>query len=184
MELTQMRFKNFVWPHNPRTYTISFDRSVAVHKIPFGRSLVEDLGMKGRTLSGEGEFVGENAYEQFKALASLFYENSPGLLVHPVWQNAWAYFTDLSLMQEPRKDYVRYRFSFQEAYPFVENAIRNVTKQGGGAKESLLHTVAEGETLWGVAARYGVTVEDLLASNPAIKNPNLIRVGQKVVVTR
>jgi LysM repeat protein len=33
-----------------------------------------------------------------------------------------------------------------------------------------------------VAGRYGATMEALLRANPAIKNPNLIQVGQQVVV--
>ena len=37
MELRPMQYKGFVWPHNPRTYTITYDRQVAVHKVPFGR---------------------------------------------------------------------------------------------------------------------------------------------------
>ena len=35
MELRPMQYKGFVWPHNPRTYTITYDRQVAVHKVPF-----------------------------------------------------------------------------------------------------------------------------------------------------
>lgn len=37
------------------------------------------------------------------------------MLVHPVWQTASAYFTELTLTQEPRDDYVAYRFTFCEA---------------------------------------------------------------------
>ena len=43
-------------------------------------------------------------------------------------------------------------------------------------------TVAQGDTLWAIAARYGVTLEELLAANPTISNPNRIQVGQKVVI--
>ena len=44
------------------------------------------------------------------------------------------------------------------------------------------HTVAQGDTLWRIALRYGTTLEELLAVNPAIKNPNIIVVGQEVVL--
>ena len=37
MLLTPMRYKNYIWPHNPATYSISYERQVAVHKVPFGR---------------------------------------------------------------------------------------------------------------------------------------------------
>ena len=31
-----MTFKTFVWPHNPRVYTITYERKMAVYKVPFG----------------------------------------------------------------------------------------------------------------------------------------------------
>ena len=42
--------------------------------------------------------------------------------------------------------------------------------------------MAGGDTLWGIAKRYDVALEELLRVNPGIKNPNLIRVGDKVVI--
>ena len=83
--LSPMRFKNFVWPHNPRVYSITFERKMAVHKIPFGRHRLQSLGQTRRVLKGQGEFAGEGAYDTFKKLASVFYEETPGVLVHPVW---------------------------------------------------------------------------------------------------
>lgn len=41
----------------------------------------------------------------------------------------------------------------------------------------MTHTVKRGENLTGIAKKYGVTVEALVASN-GIKDKNLIRVGQ------
>lgn len=107
MELTPMQYKSYVWPHNPRTYTIQYVRKVAVHKVPFGRYAMQDLGLGRRVMKGEGEFYGAGAYEEFKKLASVFYHSGPGTLIHPVWQSAKAYFVDLTLAQEPRQDYVR-----------------------------------------------------------------------------
>ena len=39
-----MQYKSYVWPHNPRTYTIQYVRKVAVHKVPFGRYAILSLG--------------------------------------------------------------------------------------------------------------------------------------------
>ena len=44
MELAPMRYKDFVWPHNPRTYTIEYRRAMGEHKVPFGRYHLQDLG--------------------------------------------------------------------------------------------------------------------------------------------
>ena len=42
--------------------------------------------------------------------------------------------------------------------------------------------MVRGDTMWGIARRYGVSLTDLIALNPQIKNPNLIYPGQKVRV--
>ena len=109
-----MRFKSFVWPHNPRTYTIEYQRSMALHKLPLGRFHLQNMGLTRRVMKGEGELIGPSAYSDFKELASLFYEETPGTLIHPVWQSSRAYFVELCLVQEPRQDYVKYRFVFWE----------------------------------------------------------------------
>ena len=111
MNLAPMRYKDYVWPHNPETYTISFKRQVAVAKVPFGRYGMQDLGMSYRVMEGEGVFAGKGAYDEFKKLASVFYQGGPGLLIHPVWQSANVYFVGLALAQEPKQDYVRYTFT-------------------------------------------------------------------------
>ena len=115
MRLTPMRYKDYIWPSNPGSYRISFRRVVAEHKLPFGRSVTQDLGQACRVLEGEGEFAGEGAYEEFKRLATVFYGGGAGVLVHPVWMTTRAYFTELEVVQEPLPDYVRYRFAFCEA---------------------------------------------------------------------
>ena len=164
MKLSSMRYKNYIWPNNPETYSISFTRSIAEHKIPYGRSVVQDLGMGCRRMEGEGEFFGENAYEEFKKLATVFYEGGAGVLVHPVWQTTKAYFVSLSLVQKPLRDYVRYRFAFVE--PVESEA---ALEESEGAIERY-HTVSGGDTLWGIAGKYGTTVKALLALNPVIKS--------------
>jgi len=55
VRLTPMRYKDYIWPSNPGSYRISFRRVVAEHKLPFGRSVTQDLGQVCRVL--EGEFI-------------------------------------------------------------------------------------------------------------------------------
>ena len=190
MRLSAMRYKTFVWPHNPRTYAIEYQRTMAVNKVPYGRYQLQDLGPTRRILRGEGEFVGEEAYAQFQALASVFYQEGPGLLVHPVWQCANAYFAELSLAQEPRRDYVRYTFAFWESYGgYAQGLSESAAAQSSagaetsdGSSAARWHTVVKGESLWSIAAQYNRSLNELIALNPQIKNPNLIQVGEKVRV--
>lgn len=189
MLLTPMRYKDYIWPFNPATYSISYERQVAAHKVPFGRYYMQDLGMNCRVIRGQGEFVGEFAYDEFKRLASVFYQEGPGLLIHPLWQISNAYFTALKLEQEPRPDYVRYSFEFQERYDGYREELASAAapetsapSAAGQAVQAKVHVVSSGDTLWGIAKKYGVSLEALRENNPEIKNPNLIYPGNKVVI--
>ncbi|HIY05874.1 MAG TPA: LysM peptidoglycan-binding domain-containing protein [Candidatus Evtepia faecigallinarum] len=188
-----MRYKSFIWPHNPRTYTIEYERQVAVHKIPFGRYAMQDLGLGRRVMRGEGEFYGPSAYEDFKKLATVFYDGGPGTLLHPVWQSAQVYFVELALAQEPRRDYVRYTFTFWEEYDKYRQELVPVGQessgQSGGStpvtpapEGAVYHTVVAGDTLWALAQTYGVTMGEILVWNPQLKNPNVILPGQRLRV--
>ena len=190
MELAPMRFKTFVWPHNPRVYAIRFERKLALHKIPFGRHLLQSLGQTCRVFRGEGEFVGADAYDTFKRLAAVFHEESPGPLIHPVWMSTRAWFVSLRLEEEPRPDYVRYSFEFWEVLDIpvqtglAERSTGSAagTEGSGAGQTPVWHTVVRGDTLWAIARRYSTTVAAIVALNLAIRNPNLILPGQKVRV--
>lgn len=190
MILSPMRFKDFVWPYNPRVYSITYERKLAVHKIPFGRHYLQSLGQTRRVLKGEGEFVGEGAYDTFKELASVFYEETPGVLAHPVWMTTTAWFAGLELRQEPRRDYVAYSFEFWEVVGGnnVSTLTSRKVETAGTADASMQqggewHTVVQGDTMWGISRQYGVALDRLIALNPEIRNPNLIYVGQRVRIS-
>ena len=50
------------------------------------------------------------------------------------------------------------------------------------ASQPVYHTVTKGQTMWGLAQRYGVSLSRLIELNPQIKNPNLIYIGQSIRV--
>ena len=74
MNLSPMRYKDFTWPHNPRVYTIDYERRMAENKVPYGLYHLQDLGRGHRVMRGEGEFVGPDAYAQESARSA----NNPG----------------------------------------------------------------------------------------------------------
>lgn len=170
--LTAMQFDTFVWPHNPRIYSIGFSRSTVIHKLPFGTYTVEDLGRGARIMEGEGEFYGKDAYATFRRLASLFYRQMPGVLLHPLWQSSSVYFDMLKLMEEPQENYLRYAFRFVEAPTFSAVSAQQT------APSSL--TLSAGDTLWSVAKQHGLTVQELLHRNPNYATCNDARTGEVV----
>ena len=188
MRLEPMRYKEYTWPHNPETYTVEYRRCLAAHKVPFGGYCLQDLGNTYRVLRGEGVFAGEGAYEEFENLEAVFGQTGPGMLVHPVWPAASAYFVSLRLAEEPLPDYVRYTFEFWEDQTsgggLTEVPAENTAQTGSGSGttggETVFYTVKKGDTLWGIARRYGVTLTALITANPQIKNPNLIYPGDRV----
>ena len=55
-------------------------------------------------------------------------------------------------------------------------------RTAGVKGQSPYYTVKRGDTLWGIANTYGVTLTALLNVNPQIKNPNRIAVGERVTL--
>ena len=194
MRLTPMRYKDYTWPHNPKVYVVEHQRRLAVHPVPFGQCVIQDLGSGYRVLRGEGEFAGEDAYEQFQQLVTVFREGGPGLLVHPVWQTERAWFASLTVTEEPLPDYVRYQFEFWEdwngyAAGLTEVAVGAASQEEGASSantgigtDAAVYLVRKGDTLWGIAKQYGVSLTALIAANPQIKNPNLIYPGDRVTI--
>ena len=61
------------------------------------------------------------------------------------------------------------------------NTIQNIVNQKLGASQAVYYTVRSGDTLSGIASRYGTTWQKLQAMN-GISNPNIIYAGQKLRV--
>ena len=88
---------------------------------------------------------------------------------------------------------MRYSFTFWEDDSWYTGLATRTAEQaqGGtagsaaaasGSAQAAYHRVVKGDTLWALAGKYGLSLEELVALNPQIKNPNLIRVGEEVRV--
>ena len=135
-------------PYNPHAYT-------AAHKtLPLGTDLVVSYGGRsvGVTVNDRGPYVGGRELDLSRAAAR-----------------------DLGLTQVG-VDYVEYSYagggSYDTGYSTYSGTTDYSTDQSGGT-----YVVQQGDTLSGVAAQLGTTVEDLAASN-GIANPDLIYAGQ------
>lgn len=111
----KISYKEWVWPRNPEIWTQNAVREPVYTKNTANVMVFSGMGPVKRTVTGSGAFVGENAYGDFKELLALFQEATCGLLVHPIWGSYSMYFTELELTQEPKSNFVAYKFEFREA---------------------------------------------------------------------
>ena len=58
-----MQFRNFTWPNEPSSLRVTSRRRTALLEEPGGGWTLQDLGTAARTVTGEGVFFGETAYD-------------------------------------------------------------------------------------------------------------------------
>lgn len=171
-----MKFKDFVWTKNPEKLSVSIKRDVKELQIPFYGAIMQDYGAKKRVISGEGEFVGDQCLQTYKALSALFEEGNSGVLKLPDLPALIAKPISLSYVATTRPNVLRYQFMFWEdlskPLPIPEvNPYR------------LHYTVKEdGENLWYIANEEHTTVEELLQLNPQMKWPSCLIAGEQVIL--
>ena len=69
--------------------------------------------------------------------------------------------------------------------PSVAPTVTPSTAPTASAEQSpagQVYVVKKGDTLYAIAVRNKTTVEAIMAVNPAITNPNLLKVGQRVLI--
>ena len=113
--MDKLSYKTFVWPRNPHTYQETCIREGVYEKNDAGEDVFQGMGLRKRIITGTGAFFGDTAFSDFQALAKLFEETTAGNLEHPVWGIRYCYFTGLEMTQEPKDNYVSYKFEFQQA---------------------------------------------------------------------
>ena len=165
-----MRFRDFTWQNNPVSLRVASARNVEETSIPYGESRTEELGSRRRKVTGEGYFAGEDCMEQWDKLQAAFAQKGPGILQLPGVTPFWALMDSLELIGAQGKDLVRYGFSFTEweGQPAYSGSGR--------------YRACQGESLWDYANRWGVSVEELVALNPHIRDICELQEGEEVLV--
>lgn len=163
MNLIPMKYKNYIWPHNPSELKISSIKNLKEFIRPFYGSVFQDFGREKRIITGRGEFYGENCLEQFDELFSIFKSNDSGLLCIPNMSPFVAEFKSFEMDVQNKPNIIGYSFEFWED-------MSDIFKDDYRLNET--HKVEEGETLWDIAYIYNISINDLLKINKNIKNPN------------
>ena len=112
--MSHLKFKEFTWPNDPHTYQETLSRE-PMYATQNGTTSYTGMSSSHRVITGSGVFFGTSAYSDFRDLLAVAEENSAGDLIHPLWGQRHCYFTKLELIQEPRENFVSYRFEFTQA---------------------------------------------------------------------
>lgn len=111
--MNKLIYKTFTWPQNPDHYQQTYVREPVYTKTEAGDTVFSGMGPRQLTITGSGAFFGDTAYERFTALVKVFEDATIGGLIHPKWGTIPCYFTELQLTEEPRANYVAYKFEFR-----------------------------------------------------------------------
>lgn len=171
MRPCRMRYRGYVWRHNP--YKLSFfdEKSTAEILPPFSSSDIRVFSEKPCVIKGEGELFGEDCVEQYNRLKALFYEHDEGILSIEDAGSFYVAFVDLSMLSEPKDNILSYAFTF-----------RQKKCDRIPVSEERYDIAGEDETLWDIAFRCHKTVEEIIALNPQIRFFDELSEGEKVRV--
>ena len=164
----KMSYKDFVFPVVPYVIRISDKRNISNRTVPYGGSVVEDLGNTARIISGEGEFYGENCVNDFMQLKSVMAKGGGGMLYIPSQSPIYAVFENLELICSDIEDVVRYSFRFVECFENINQTERCIHGDGKSC-------------LWDISYRYGIDIDSLVLMNPHIRRPAIeIRCSERI----
>ena len=79
----KMRYKDFVFPQNPKHIEISSERDLQTESIYGEKSNVEDIAQKPIKVTGNGTFYGKEAQEVCAYLSYLLKQGTAGELHRP-----------------------------------------------------------------------------------------------------
>ena len=172
--LTAMSFKDYVWPRNPETVTVSRSKNVGSYRIPYAGNTLQDLGGGSRSVKGSGVFTGSGCAGEFQRLAAVFSAEGPGQLLLPGMTPFPAVFSSLTRKGDARPDRIGYGFEFLEdgASPEDESVVTVRGRRMCGPED----------TLFSIAAECGSDVDTLLTLNPEIEWPNDPGEGMEVLL--
>jgi len=154
MKQLTMRYKGFAFPVNPGEISLTLSRNIRTEAAAFRRVRVSDTGKCPCTVSGSGCFFGEDAEEQAYRLMTVFQSEGAAWLYAPSLPPMRMFFQSLQIYRSADKQCVQYRFSFTEATPLKQHT-----------RQCRYTYVRENETLFDVANRTGIAVEELAQRN-------------------
>ena len=176
MSANLMKYKDFVWPRNPKDINVVVENDVKDISIPRVGSVFQNYRRRKRVVSGMGEFFGENCFSQYKSLFELFKNsNDSSYLVIPNIDPFLAFFKSLKFLGDPSPNLLTYSFLFWED-------IKDIYKNEINVKTDF-YIADENENLWDISLKYNLNINDLLELNPFIRDPKeILDEGERIAL--
>ena len=169
MKQGAMRFRNYIFPSNPHTIEISDSRTLKKFSLPLLGETVQDLGKSVQRMKGSGTFIGNNAYADYLELQKEYEKGGTGILSVPGFQPVCAVFSSLWLTAPPEPDTAEYVFEFIQKHTQV---LREHPPED--------YCMGAGESLWDVAAKFGISIDRLMEYNAQYPDPFSPLAGERV----
>ncbi len=168
MILSLMSFGDYHWLHNPLELKIENRKLSHSRLFPSKGQKLYLNGNECRVIKGKGELVGVDCIERFRELYRVFEKGEKRVLSIPLFGPVYARFTALEILGDTTPDLLTYSFEFTEENSFSSKEV----------KESC--EALEGDTLFDIAYREGLSVDTLVSLNPQIKRPDELSNGEQV----
>mgnify|MGYP003379544161 CR=1 FL=1 len=83
MSISILRYKTYSLRYNPQSFSVTISRSLFRRTAPGLGEIIGENGILARTIRGEGEFFGQDAFAQYLQLQQIFSDPGEGMLHLP-----------------------------------------------------------------------------------------------------
>ena len=155
-----MRFSGVSMSHNPKTLKITRSKKINSAGRVGGENRLDNVSDGISKISGTGEIYGLRCFSVYEELMRMCFKNKAGVLSVPELGIFRAVLEDISVMAEPKENFLTVAFVFR--------VVNDRDEPKKILPEQYVLPVG-GESLWDIAYRYDVPIEKLLKLNPQIR---------------
>ncbi len=171
MKLPVMRFAGTAFHHNPKTLTMEYKKQLAASSLISGRTVLQRTTDTPTVISGTGELYGSSCFEQWNTLLSRYAAQTRGVLTIPEAGAYIAVLSQLKLIAQPAENLLTFSFTF---------TVMDNPHEAQPVSTEEYTTAESDESLWDIAYRTEVPIDELTALNPWVKSVWSIDEGAQV----
>ncbi len=167
---SMIRFKGYVFEHNPKTLKITSKKNIVSQSVLGEKSDVFESGDNSRVVTGEGSISGVDCIYKFLKLFKIKEEKGSGILSLPNTKPFYAFFESLEFSADPTPELISYKFVFRED---SSKPLSKITSE-------VYYNLSADEDLWDVSRKFDTPIEALVSLNPQLKRTDDVEEGSRV----